>query len=257
MRGQFTKKRVIAGAVVVLFVLSLNFFASEVRGFVYSVSSSFQAVLWDAGNGISNFFGGGQLKIENDRLRRENFTLRGTRAELDETRKENEELRKALDIELKEDFTFVFADIIGKNIGEDVAILRGGADLGIKVGMPVITAEKAVVGKVEEVLLAQSKVRLISHKESRFDAKIPGEDITGVVRGQGGQKIMLDLIPQEAELHKGDMIITSNLGDIFPEDLLVGEITEILKTGADPFQKASVKPFFDLGATESLFIITN
>lgn len=257
MKGLLTRKRFITGAIAVLFILALNFFAAETRGFVFTVSSSFQSVLWEAGDGVSNFFGGGQLRRENDQLRSENFALRGKRVELDEIKKENEELRKALGIELKEDFTFVFANIIGKTIGEDTIILRGGEELGIRKGMAVITAEKVVVGRIDEVLPSQSIVQLVSHEDSRFGAEISQKEITGVIRGQGAQKIVFDLVPQEVELNVGDTVTTNNLGGAYPEDLLIGEITEVLKTGADPFQKASVEPFFDLRSTESLFIITN
>jgi len=245
------------GAVVLLFILSFNVFTEEVRGFFASVSSPLQASLWQTGQNISIFLGGGELKAENEALRQENFSLKSQVVELEDTKRENEELRKALDLKVQKDFTIVRADIIGKNVGEDVIILRGGQELGIQEGMPVITSAKVVVGRVFKVLSGHSTVQLLSHKESRFDAKIPTKLIAGVIRGQGRQRLVFDLVPQEAELAVRDMVVTSNLGDIFPENLLVGEITEILKTGADPFQKASVKPFFDLRSAETLFIITS
>ena len=68
---------------------------------------------------------------------------------------------------------------------------------------------------------------------------------------------MLDLVPQEDEFHALDVVLTSNLGDMFPENLLVGKVEEVLKSGENPFQKANVKPFFNLTSTEFVFVITS
>ena len=123
--------------------------------------------------------------------------------------------------------------------------------------MPVITAGKAAVGMVVESFSTHARVQLISAKESKLDAKIAETQVTGVIRGQGGQKLMLDLVPQEDELREGDIVLTSNLGDVFPENLLIGEVANVLKSGADPFQKANLKPFFNLKSSELVFVITS
>ena len=52
-------------------------------------------------------------------------------------------------------------------------------------------------------------------------------------------------------------MVTSNLGEVFPENLLIGNVEKIVKTGADPFQKANVKPFFNLKSAELVFVITS
>jgi len=135
--------------------------------------------------------------------------------------------------------------------------IRAGKEEGIQPGMPVITSSRIVVGRVREVFSNVSTIRLLSHKESKFDGKIPGRQITGIVRGQGRQKALFDLVPHEEQLEIGDSVVTSNLGGIFPENLLVGEVTDVIKTGADPFQKAHVNPFFHIESAETVFVIVN
>ena len=245
------------GAVVLLFLLSLNLISSQVREVATSISSSAQSSLWRAGNAVSTFLGGGSLRIENETLIQENLALLGEVIALQDVKRENEELRQVLDLGLAEEFDMVTGEIIGKNLGQDIITIRGGQDKGIQKGMPVITSEKVAVGRVIESFGAFARVQLISAKESRLDARIDKTEITGVVRGQGGQKLVLDLILQEDEFHVGDVVVTSNLGEVFPENLLIGNVEKIVKTGADPFQKANVKPFFNLKSAELVFVITS
>ncbi len=257
MRKLLSRRKVVIGAGVLLFLFSLNLVAPQVKGLVVSVFSPLQASLWQTGNKISIFFGGGRLRLENESLTQENFALLSRLAALQDVEKENEELRGMLDLDVQKEFRVVMGEVIGKNLMQDVVSIRGGQDKGIQKGMPVITSEKVAVGKVVESFSASSRVQLISANESTLDAQIIETETTGVVRGQGGQKIILDLIPQDDEFQIGDIVITSNLGDVFPKNLLIGKITEILKTGADPFQKANVKPFFDVKSLERVFVITS
>ena len=245
------------GTAVVLFLFSLNLISFKVRSFAIAASSPFQAFLWETGDNISTFLGGGKLRVENETLEQENFALLAELVALQDLKKENEELRRMLDLGLAEEFRMVMGEVIGKNLMEDVIVIRGGENKGIQKGMPVITSGKVVVGKVLESFPAYARVQLISANENRLDAQIIGTETTGVARGQGGQKLMLDLVPQGEEFHTGDVIVTSNLGDVFPENLLIGKITEVLKTGADPFQKANVKPFFNVKSVETVFVVTS
>ena len=255
MRNLLSRKKVVVGAVVLLFLLSLNLVSSQVRGLAISLSSPLQASLWQAGNNISTFFGGGSLRRQNETLVQENSTLLAKLAALQDVERENKELRGMLQLGLAEEFDMVMVEIIGKSLTHDSIVIRGGQNKGIQKGMPVITAGKAAVGRVVESFPTHARVQLISAKESKLDAKIAESQGTGVVRGQGGQELVLDLVPQEDEFRAGDVVLTSNLGDMFPENLLIGEVEEVLKSGENPFQKAKLKPFFNLKSSESVFVI--
>ena len=245
------------GAMALLFLLSLNLVSSQVRGLAISLSSPLQASLWQAGDSVSTFFVGGSLRRQNEALLQENSTLLAKVAALQDVERENRELRGMLELGLQEEFDMVTAEVIGKSLTQDSIMIRGGQNKGIQKGMPVITAGKVAVGRVAESFARHARVQLISAKESKLDAKIAATQVTGVVRGQGGQKLMFDLVPQEDEFREGDIVLTSNLSDMFPENLLIGEVANILKRGEDPFQKADVKPFFNLKSSELVFVITS
>lgn len=257
MRGFSSRKKVLIGAGVLLFLFSLNVASSQVRGVALSLSAPLQSFLWQAGDNISTFLGGGRLRMENEALTHANLALLQEVVSLQDVAKENEDLRRMLDLEVREEFKLLMAEVIGKSLVEDVILVRAGEDKGIRKGMPVITAGKAVVGQVTEVFPSTASVQLISASESRTDAQVANTETTGIVRGEGGQRTLLDLVPQADELHPGDLLVTSTLGGVFPENLLIGEISHVWRTGAEPFQRAAVKPFFNLKSTDAVFIIVS
>jgi rod shape-determining protein MreC len=129
------------------------------------------------------------------------------------------------------------------------------------------------LGKIGQVYDRFSEVILISNKESSFGAKIlVGESeedksssspfaearvIDGIVKGKGSFNLYFDLIPREKEISERELVITSVLGGIYPQGLLVGEIKTIRKSDIEPFQTAEITPLFNVKNLDYLFIITD
>jgi len=93
---------------------------------------------------------------------------------------------------------------------------------------------------------------LLSNKEMAFDVKIQKDkNISGLIKGNGNFTLILDLI--EEQVFENDIVITSFIGNIFPEALLVGRIREVNKN--EVFYQAKVAPFFNISQAENIFII--
>ncbi len=246
-------------------VLNLTGFSKEVKNFFYLISSPIQKTFWRAGNNLSDFFEViseiEKIKKEDEELLLKNQALLAENTRLKELKKENEVLREALEIGLEKEFKLLLSEVRGKDISQDTLLINKGSKDGILKDFPVITQQKALIGKIGEVYENFSKVILISNKESSFDAKIMGgdddNDIQGVVKGKGNLKLFLDLVPQEKEIKESDLVVTTALGGIFPKGLLVGEIKEVLKSDIQPWQGAKIKPAFDVKELETLFVIVN
>lgn len=260
------------GILAILVIVALNFFQKPVRNFFYLISAPIQKTFWRAGDRVSDFFETisdiKNLKKENEDLKLKIQSLLAENVQLLEFKKENETLRVALNLGLEKQFNLTFAEVIGKDISQDSLIIDKGSDDGILKGQPVITQEKTLVGKINEVYKNFSKVMLISHKDSSFDGKILDTsnqnefgtgraEITGLVKGSGNFKIFFDLVPRDEEIKKEDIIMTTAVGGIFPEGLLVGEIKEVEKSDLEPFQKAEISPFFDIKEVNYLFIVVS
>ena len=244
---------------LILFLSFSNIYQKEVRNFFYKISEPFQKFFWKAGQKFSFFIDAfteiKTLKEENERLKKENQRLLAELSLLKEVQKENQILRKSLNLGLEKEFKLTLADVIFKDLSEDSILINKGRKHGIKEGLPVITQEKILIGRVFEVYEEYSKVLLISNKKSSFDGKIAEKEILGQVRGKGNLKISFDLVPREKEIKEGDLVETSALGGIFPSGLLVGKIKKVKGSDIEPFWKIEIFPLFELDKLNKVFII--
>lgn len=252
----------------ILLLLLLNVFQEKTRSFFYSISFPFQRVLWQAGRKTSGLFNGlfdiQDLEKENQILKLKNQELSQKVIALRDLEKENEDLRKALNLGLEKDFKLVMGEIIEKDISQDFVLINKGSENGISKGMPVITAQRALVGRIEKAYRNFSRVSLISNKKSSFDAAIgiregkrgEKDKITGMVKGNGNLALHIDFLPFGQEVFANEFVFTNSLGGIFPKDLLVGQIEKVGKSDVDSSQRADIKPAFNIRELDNLFVIS-
>jgi len=245
--------------ILIFIFLNLPVISKKIKNFFYLISEPFQKFFWQIGDKTSDFFEiiseFKNLKKEKEELKLEIEKLLAENAKLKEIKKENEILREALKIGLEKEFKLVLAEIIGKDISQDFLIINKGSKDGILKELPVISQQKILIGKIEQVYENFSKVMLISHKKSTFSVIVQERNIESIVKGKGNFQFFLDFIPREAEIKEGDDIVTISLGGIFPAGFLVGEIKEIKKSDLEPFQQVEIKPFFDIKQLKKIFII--
>jgi len=245
---------------IILVIFLFNFFQKRIKNFFYSFSAPIQRVLWGAGDSTADFlsavFRSGELKGEVNKLKAEKNDIVSQIINYQELKEENEVLRNALDIGLKNEFKISFAQIIEKDISQDFILINKGAKDGLLKNMPVITEEKVLIGKINEVYNKFSKVMLISNKESSFDAKEINSLVGGIIRGTGSSNLLFDLIPKDEIISSGDIIVTDCISGIFPAGLFIGTVINISKSDVGSFQQAEIKPAFVLSETKNLFVIT-
>ncbi|MDO8551082.1 MAG: rod shape-determining protein MreC [bacterium] len=247
------RNKILSVAILVAVVLSLNFFQQDIKGFFYSVSRSFQKTLWLAGDETADFLGSifrvESLKKENEEMSFKIQELVFLQSSMQELEKENKSLREALGLGLQKEFKLELAEIIGKDINQDSILIDKGIEDGVEKGMPLVTSQKVLIGNIAEVYRGYSRVLLISDKKSQLQAEISGTNISGLLKGSGNFKILLDLIPREEELKNGDLVIFRGF--------LVGLVKEVKKVDVDPFQQAEISPFFDISNLDKAFIVLN
>lgn len=246
-----------------IIIVSLNLFQSEVKNFFYLISSPFQEALLRVGGSVSDFFGIiseiKNQKRENEELRRKIQELTAENVKLKELEEENKILREALKIKPQKPPELFLSHFISKDIiSPDSILIKGGLKDGIESGLPVITPENVLIGKIEKVYANFSQVTLISRKNFSFDTKVLRDQnsIYGLIKGRGNNQVYLDKVLLDAKIEEKDILSTAALGGLFPEGLLVGEITKVRKSKIEPFQIAEVSPFFNIKELKTLFIIT-
>jgi|SRR3989344_4286127 len=251
---------------VIIFILAaglvigfMTIFQKQVKNFFYSISSPFQKNIWQAGDSASDFFAGflkaADLKRENEWLAAKIQELRQEKAVLQELGKENKLLRQVLSLGMEGEFDLKLARVVGKDILKDVLTINRGAEDGVSLGLPVVTSQKILVGRIGEVYQNFSRVILITDKDSQFDAKVVVSDIYGMARGKGNHSLALDLISKDKDIKAGDLVLTSSLGGVFPANLLVGMVKNAEKSDINPFQGIDLTPAFNVNDLDELFII--
>lgn len=260
--------KIIIGAVLIaLLIFVLNIFNNPIKNLFFIISSPIEQKLWAAGESSSSFLGSlinaSSLASENDRLKNENQKLI---AKITSLQSLNDANKAQNDIALNcqnTDFKLLMAGVVGMD-GQDIVSINKGSDDGILEGMPVISQQNVVFGKIFKVNKKFSQVMLISNKKSIINVQVvqntdeeEQKSVSGSIKGLGGLGIILDLVPVENTLKEEDILVTSSLEKTFPKDLLVGKITKVDKNDQKPFQQAKVQAFFDINKTENLFVITN
>jgi rod shape-determining protein MreC len=291
---EFTNKKkkvwlkVLLGLAILLgLVFALSVFSSQIKNSFFILSSPLQKNFLDAGKSSGNWLGSllsaTSLQRENEELKKENQNLLSKISTLQSIQEGNQALSTISATCQNQNFSTIMAGVTGLVANEDMLTINKGLDDGIKEGMPVIDQYNVLYGKILKVYKNFSQVMLISNKNSIINVETqqnnveiktePGTDgensetktveaqtksaVNGIVKGNGGLSIYLDLVPVDDQISSGEILITSSLEQIFPKNILVGKITEIKKNDQKPFQQAKINPFFDLDNIENLFIITN
>jgi rod shape-determining protein MreC len=261
--GKFFK--LIAVLVISGFLVFLNPYDvfNPIRSVFFVIFSPFQKVAYGLTFEISeikNFLSSiGQLKKENENLIKENREFLAEKSRLEEMGRENEMLRQDLKLLPRDKFNLEGGSVISQDFygqGDWIEIDKGSSN-GIEKEMPVIVDSGILIGKIGEVYPTTSKVILLSNPDSAVNAVDSKTDSKGVVRGEYGLGIIMDMVLQSESLNQGDDIITSGIGKGFPRGLLIGKVQEIGSSGDRLFKRAIISSPVDFSRLRFVFVIKN
>ncbi len=131
-----------------------------------------------------------------------------------------------------------------------------GAGEGVRKGMAVVNAQ-GLVGKVIEVYSHQTKVLLVLDERSKIGVRVQRTQDIGILQGKGKEGVCeLKYLLTKAKVKVGDKVVTSGLGGLFPEGILVGYISKIRKKPNYLFQEIEIIPSVDFGKLKEFFLVT-
>lgn len=130
-----------------------------------------------------------------------------------------------------------------------------GANAGIRPGMPVMAEGGGVVGVVAGVAREAAKVLLVIDSQSHVDAYVQRSRARGSVAGGGDRACNFNYALRDADVHVGDLLLTSGLGAVYPKGLVVGRISSIERRPYGLFQRAEVEPAVNFRQLEEVFVI--
>jgi rod shape-determining protein MreC len=249
------------------FALDRLGYMTRVRTFVQSALVPLQGAITQVAQNVASQTEQSQslqaLQARNAELESLNNKLMVDNVRLREVERENELLRQLLNYTRSNpQFSYQTTTVIGRSIGVDPTNLlyfvyvNVGARDGIAENMPVIT-DRGLVGRVTAVGPNLAQVLMLIDPASAVNALIQNSRVTGLVRGHIDGTLIMERIPQDATVNPGDIVLTSGLGGNFPDKLVIGQVTEVVKRDQDMFQTARIRPTVDFGKLETMLIITS
>jgi rod shape-determining protein MreC len=198
-----------------------------------------------------------QLVSENlrlNQLRNENFesTTGHEKAVLDTVWTDSlREVRK---------YTWMGATVVGSTVNTQVNFItiHLGSLQGVRPNMGVVSPQ-GIVGTVVNVSDNYASVMTLLHRQYKVVVKMKNGGDRGTVEWDGITPMYVTLkdIPKSAKLQTGDTVVTSSTSSLFPGNLMVGTIAEIVEDKSSNFYTLKVKPATNFFNIEYVYVIAN
>lgn len=231
-----------------------------VENIILKISSPAAKMFYSMGDKIKDSFSFltsiRDLSKENRSLSLELERSSVDKARLEELKKENEKLREQLYYKKKSQFELIPSMVISKDPSSLLRVvnINKGSKNGVEEEDLVVVSEGILIGKISEVYDDFSKVLLIIDINSRVQAKIQDSNADGVISGEHGLGLIMDLIPQDKVVKKGDVVVTSDV-EQDSQALLIGEVEEVKNSDNELFQKARIKSPVDFKDLKHTFVV--
>lgn len=136
-----------------------------------------------------------------------------------------------------------------------IVINRGTRD-NVRRGMPVVT-ENGLVGRVIGVGPNAARVMLVNSEASSISGRLQTSREEGTVSGLPGGTMRMSMLPPNANVQVGDLVLTSGLGGNLPPDLVIGQVDSTRQFESATEQTAEVRSLIDFDRLEIVLVITS
>ena len=224
---------------------------------VTSALSGGAASVWEKYTSIDD------VMDRNEQLEAENAELRQQMVDYDRIKAENDAYKALARIQdTNSEATYVSAFVIGRDPLDEFGgfTLDQGSTDGVAVNDAIISARGYLLGVVVEVDATSCKVMTILHPSFNAAGVISRTRENGIITGSAdyaadGQCVLTNL-DRATEARKGDQVITTGLGGVFPANLLVGTVQEVVPEQSGKSSSAVILPGADPRTVKHVFIIT-
>lgn len=236
-----------------------------VAGMAMQSAGATQSLFAIAGGGVAAWWDRHMYLVnvyeENEKLRADRDRLREEHARLLSVMQENARLRALVGFaDANPHFQLVPAQVIARDVNEFFRVVTIKLDTGtarVRPDMPVVSSA-GLVGQIESVDGRYAQVLLTVDKRSSVDIVVQRNRARGVLTGQGNTRdysARVGYLLRRDEVRVGDTLVTSGMGGMFPQDLVIGTIADINDRNYGLYQEVSVEPAVDFSRLEEVFVI--
>ena len=224
---------------------------------VTSALSGGAASVWEKYTSIDD------VMDRNEQLEAENAELRQQMVDYDRIKAENDAYKALARIQdTNSEASYVSAFVIGRDPLDEFGgfTLDQGSTDGVAVNDAIISDRGYLLGVVVEVDATSCKVMTILHPSFIAAGVISRTRENGIITGSAdyaadGQCVLTNL-DRATEARKGDQVITTGLGGVFPANLLVGTVQEVVPEQSGKSSSAVILPGADPRTVKHVFIVT-
>ncbi len=196
------------------------------------------------------------LSRENKFLRDWNLELSIKSWRLREAELENKRLRRQMGFKQRPGFRYLPAEVIAKSGSRIVTsiLINVGSDDGVREKMPVV-ALGGLAGKVFGVNSKTSVVQLLSDRNCVVSTVVQNDErIFGFLESEGTESFRID-VPLKSNIKKGDVVVSSGMGGVFPKGLRLGVVNKLGDGKSGLFRKVEIVPSVNLSQLEEVFVL--
>jgi rod shape-determining protein MreC len=238
----------------------MNSFES-VRGFLQSMVSPLQYLAttpkqvmnWAAENIVTRR----QLINENQQYKIAELRFHEQLLAFEIVKKENERLRLLLASPLRGEMKKMVAEILSVDSDpySHQVVINRGTDDGIFEGQPVLDDE-GLVGQVLHVGVNSSRVILITDVTHAVPVRVSRNGVRLVASGTGQiDKLTHNFVPQSDDIQTGDLLVSSGLGEKYPEGYPVARVTAVVQNDASAFALVHSEPVAKMNRLRYLLLL--
>jgi len=205
----------------------------------------------------SRFVSHERLFNDNAKLTHDAIVMNGQLQRLIFLQQENDRLRSLLNSPVQDNTRKIVAELmaVDNNPYSHQIVINKGAINSVFEGQPVLD-DKGIVGQIMQVSSTNSRVLLIADVTHAIPVRVARNNVRLIASGSGSlDELLIQHVAHSSDLKIGDILLSSGLGNIFPEGYPVATIISIIRDESRPFSQVRAKPIAQLDRLKYLLLL--
>jgi len=197
------------------------------------------------------------LLEDNARLRSQHLLLEAQIQKTAALERENRRLRELLGSSFKVSDRVLIAELYKVDLDPYKHLVRVNKGTGddVYIDQPVLDAA-GVMGQVIEVNPIYSTARLITDSSQVIPVQVNRNGLRSIAVGTGSlNQLSLPYLPNNADIRKGDLLVTSGLGGIYPFGYPVAIVLDVVVDPGSPFAYITAAPTAHLDRSREVLLV--
>jgi len=207
--------------------------------------------------GGENLMTRSQLRQENANLKNEALILKAQLQKFVALQSENARLRNLLGNENKQVERRLVAEIIQIDASPFSLkfLINKGSNHDVFVGQTVIDAY-GIVGQVVEVTPVTARVLMISDASHAMPVRVNRNGVRATLAGTGHiNTLSLQFVPETTDIKVGDLLLSSGLGERFPDGYPVATVTSVEHDPGEDYARIYATPVAKLEQSSLVLLV--